>query len=582
MNYNDNVRMSLKDLRSIWKDTRTKKPRPSADRSSQKLFSLKTNDIMEVDKFKPLNSCETPASKVKSIRQLRQSVKSEIKNRYSSKDKTNQIRNQYSKTDLRLKARRKQMVELHKKKKGPPVKNRLLNKKPRLFHDKSLPINKSVHEIKQNTRSKKNGSSISKDKIQSSTSSMIQEKLDFPFSQAYKSGHQPKRHRPQTSIDENFRRQLGLVKKIQSKNPIPFKKRQNDKTIFTGVKVSKYIRGDSQPRYQRNSASRGSSRSRPRPISYLSPQISKNKLMSSPKTDDNKVTFSSSGNIRKMIKGSVNHLKRGQRPENGSISDFRLYGKKLGEGAYAVVRPAKHLETGEMVAIKTYNRLKLVEPKKLRAVRREISIIQQISHNNIAMFVDIRENRRNIHLVLENAGKKNLMDIISKKSLSTETIKSYFKQLVEAVHYLHNHGIVHRDLKLENVVIGGGESPVVKLVDFGFAAEIPQKGSQLLRDICGTPNYMSPELCKRKAYDGKVSDCWALGIILFYMFTKEFPFQGKSEYELIENIVSRNCELSKIEDEGAHDLISKILLPKPIKERLTIEQFKKHPFLTFN
>lgn len=150
---------------------------------------------------------------------------------------------------------------------------------------------------------------------------------------------------------------------------------QNTEKFESKSKLTKFIKGRSRSRVSKTMIKRKPSRSKTRPAPHLSPKVSKSKLVSNPKKNGKSTSFNSSTNIHQMVRRSTRSSHHSSKPEPGSINDFRLYGKKLGEGAYAVVRPAKHLETGEIVAIKTYNRLKLVEPKKLRAVRREIDII---------------------------------------------------------------------------------------------------------------------------------------------------------------------------------------------------------------
>ena len=145
-----------------------------------------------------------------------------------------------------------------------------------------------------------------------------------------------------------------------------------------------------------------------------------------------------------------------------------------------------------MVAIKSYSTIKLSSEKKKNAVKNEIEILKVLRHPNIAKYHNVIENRRNTHLIMEHGGKVNLKDLIDKKKITrTFAIKS-FKKIVEAVAYIHSLGIVHRDLKVENITVNKQQE--VKLVDFGFA--VKHKGKKLT-DILGTPNYMGPEISHR-------------------------------------------------------------------------------------
>ena len=107
-----------------------------------------------------------------------------------------------------------------------------------------------------------------------------------------------------------------------------------------------------------------------------------------------------------------------------------------------------------------------------------------------------------------------------KKALPTEQAKFFIKQLAESLKYLHSAStekpsIVHRDLKLENIIVDNRNN--LKLIDFGFAVQTFP--GQNLKTCCGTPSYMAPEICQRKEYSGYATDIWALGVIAFIMLT---------------------------------------------------------------
>ena len=109
------------------------------------------------------------------------------------------------------------------------------------------------------------------------------------------------------------------------------------------------------------------------------------------------------------------------------------------------------------------------------------------------------------------------------------TARRIFKQVAESVAFLHGINTVHRDLKLDNILIEEG-TRMVKVIDFGFSVIVANH--QRLKIFCGTPSYMSPEIVRKHEYDGKPVDMWALGVLLYVMLTGTFPFRGVSEQDL--------------------------------------------------
>jgi serine/threonine protein kinase len=105
---------------------------------------------------------------------------------------------------------------------------------------------------------------------------------------------------------------------------------------------------------------------------------------------------------------------------------------------------------------------------------------------------------------------------------------------VDGVAYLHANGIVHRDLKLDNILIDPSDQNRIKIIDFGFS--IKATADQKLTLHCGTPHYMDPDISKKKDYNGQAADVWALGVILFILLTGKLPFFGEFEQDLYRKI----------------------------------------------
>lgn len=260
----------------------------------------------------------------------------------------------------------------------------------------------------------------------------------------------------------------------------------------------------------------------------------------------------------------------------------------MGEGANAVVRPAVNIASKKLYAIKTYHKVKLSNSKQLEAVEREIDIISKLKHRSMIRYVDRFENRRNIHLVMEYAGKKNLKRILDNEKTSLnngkdklfnpknpkniDRILETFKEIVSGVAYIHKIDITHCDLKLENVVINE-ESLKVKIVDFGFA-RYEKPAGKMTTVICGTPNYMAPELQRRVAHHSKPTDVWALGVILYYLLFEKFPFKGKNEIELSSAV--NNCEFDRSlvmrRFNGAFVQLFEMVFEKDPKKRLKADE----------
>ena len=182
-----------------------------------------------------------------------------------------------------------------------------------------------------------------------------------------------------------------------------------------------------------------------------------------------------------------------------TISNDFTMGLKIGEGAFASVHKSTHRKTGYNVALKTYEKKSMTHRSQLMAVHREIYILAGLQHPNIMRLFEVIDSPSKCHLVMELCHGKNLYQFIRQKKspkhyLTESEAIPIFRQIVSAVAYMHGLGLVHRDLKLENILINDLASNVIKIIDFGFATNC-QPGSKLSM-YCGTPCYMDPDLSK--------------------------------------------------------------------------------------
>ncbi|KIJ23536.1 hypothetical protein M422DRAFT_217509, partial [Sphaerobolus stellatus SS14] len=214
-------------------------------------------------------------------------------------------------------------------------------------------------------------------------------------------------------------------------------------------------------------------------------------------------------------------------------------------------------------------------PKAMSAqLTREIHHHRRLHHPHVAQLYEVIATENHIWLVTELCSGGELYDyLIEKGRLSEEETRIIFGQLCLAVAYIHDKGVVHRDLKLENVLLD--ERCRVKLSDFGFTREY-ERGS-FLETWCGTTGYAAPEMLLCNKYLGQEVDIWSLGVILYTLLTGALPFDDDDEMVQKEKIIKAEYEDPEWLSPEARDLLRKLLQREPVK-RLSIPQVFKHPF----
>jgi len=253
--------------------------------------------------------------------------------------------------------------------------------------------------------------------------------------------------------------------------------------------------------------------------------------------------------------------------------DYRL-GKVLGKGSFSEVRECFCKTSNQKYAVKIFE--KEANPDK-KVIFNEANILSCIEHPNIVRMVDLYHNDSQVFLVMHLIEGVELFDsVVDAGGYSEEKALEIFRQIVDAVHYLHKLGIVHRDMKLENIILSGDIRPT--LTDLGFAKQVSE--NDILKTRCGTPSYVAPEILLGEEYNHSV-DVWSLGVILYVLLFCEYPFYGETLEELYSQILEARVtfpvEAHKVSEESK-DLIKKMLHPEP-KERLSLDCVKDHPWL---
>ncbi len=206
----------------------------------------------------------------------------------------------------------------------------------------------------------------------------------------------------------------------------------------------------------------------------------------------------------------------------------------LGEGGFGKVYYAVHRETNEKVAIKFMDISHyLTHADQIEEIYREADALQKLHHNNIINLYKAFVQRKEVILIMEYAGGGELKDKVEElKDLDEIYARTIFQQICSAMSYCHNRGLIHRDLKLENVLFKDKESAIIKIVDFGIAGVC--KAQQKDKTDSGTLSYMPPEVLSGLNLDaGPAIDVWALGVMLYAMVYGKMPFPGETEDEII-------------------------------------------------
>ncbi|CAF4040162.1 unnamed protein product [Rotaria sp. Silwood2] len=260
--------------------------------------------------------------------------------------------------------------------------------------------------------------------------------------------------------------------------------------------------------------------------------------------------------------GSNTNASGQQRETLHSRFDFK---QTLGKGTYGKVKLALDKRKNEQVAIKTIKKSRIENPHDLARIRREIDFMTSLNHPYIIKVKEVYESREKIILVMEYASGGELYDYLNRmKRIPESQARAIFRQIVSAVHFLHKNQIVHRDLKLENILIDHNGD--IKLADFGLIL--------IRHTFCGSPLYASPEIVSGIPYYGPEVDCWSLGVLLYTLVFGSMPFQGGDYNRLVRNITSGDF-IQPREQSGAVGLIRKCLTVLPSK-RFTIDDIATH------
>ncbi|KAL3841135.1 hypothetical protein ACJIZ3_025726 [Penstemon smallii] len=253
------------------------------------------------------------------------------------------------------------------------------------------------------------------------------------------------------------------------------------------------------------------------------------------------------------------------------------FGKTLGSGTFAEVKLAVHTLTGLNVAIKILNRQSL-DNTEAEKMRREINIMRQLCHPHVVRLFEVIDTPSKVYIVMEYMSSGELFEYLIENKLHEDEARHIFQQIISGVEYCHGHMVVHRDLKLENLLLDSEHN--VKIADFGLGNSM--RDGYFLKTSCGSPNYAAPEIIKGQLYAGPEVDVWSCGIILYALLCGRLPFEDESIPGVCAKIRSGIYRpIVRHLSESARDLISRIIVLDPMK-RISIREIRLHPWFQKN
>ena len=254
------------------------------------------------------------------------------------------------------------------------------------------------------------------------------------------------------------------------------------------------------------------------------------------------------------------------------LNDFELL-STLGTGSFSRVRlvRSKTSPDASLFALKIMKKTALIQQKKLEYVMREKTLLEKLSHPFLVRLQGSFQDSSRVYLLMEFIPGGELFSRITDSGMRYGSTRFYISELVLVLEYLHSQKVAYRDLKPENILLD--RTGHVVLADFGFAKEVEERTFTL----CGTPDYLAPEVIARKGY-GHKADWWALGVLLYELTTGFPPFAAESVYRTYELILA-----GRVKFEDGFPAVTKGLLKlllAPETERADAELIKTQDFFS--
>lgn len=220
-----------------------------------------------------------------------------------------------------------------------------------------------------------------------------------------------------------------------------------------------------------------------------------------------------------------------------------------------------------------------VVPLFIKELQTEVQLLMRLDHPNIIKIFEVLDTEDECYVIMEYASGGELVDFIAARgNLPEKEARRFFRQIISAVDHCHLADVVHRDLKLENMLLSSQRNILIS--DFGLGRTIKRDTDEYLKTFCGTPNYAAVELISGIPYLGTKSDIWAMGVILYVMLTGKLPFYGDTISALYAKIKAVDYRCPEYFSPSLKQLLSQILVKDP-KKRMTIDQLRENEWVNF-
>ncbi|KAG7090848.1 hypothetical protein E1B28_009930 [Marasmius oreades] len=267
-----------------------------------------------------------------------------------------------------------------------------------------------------------------------------------------------------------------------------------------------------------------------------------------------------------------------------TLGDFNV-GETIGEGSYSTVVSATLNRTGQKFAIKVIDKGYLVRKQKMSVALVEKAALMRLAvgHPGVVRLYYAFQDQWSLYFVIDLATNGEMQSLISRLgSLSTRCSQFYTAQIVDALAFIHDKGVIHRDVKPENLLLD--DHWRVKITDFGTAKILDHTVEA--EKFVGTAQYVAPELLEANE-TSRSSDWWALGCILYQMIAGRFTFSGLSEYLILQKVKRMDYSFPESFDKQAKDLVQQLLIRDPRRrlgagengEENDVSAIHSHPFL---